>query len=73
MSHKQKNQWKAKNVDRYGKKKKENSMGLNKENKAVFLGNKTKRNIKDIHTNDSTIQNRPFSETETYIENEKKI
>ena len=25
-----------------------------------------------MHTNDSSIQNRPLSETETYIENEKK-
>ena len=47
-------------------------MKLNKGKKATFLGNKTKRNIEDMHTNDSSIQNRPLSETETYIENEKK-
>ena len=47
-------------------------MDLTKENKATFLGNKTKRNIEDIHTNDSLIQNRNISEIETYIENKKK-
>ena len=72
MSQKQKNQWNAKNDDRHDKKKKEKYVKLNKGKKATFLGNKTKRNIEDMHTNDSSIQNRPLSETETYIENEKK-
>ena len=64
MSHKQRNKWNAKNVDRFGNQKNEKYKGLSKENKATLLGNKTKRNIKDIHTNDSSIQNRPISETE---------
>ena len=72
MSQKQKNQWNAKNDDRLDKKKKEKFMKLSKGKKANFLGNKTRRNIEYKHTNDNSIQNRPFSETETYIENEKK-
>ena len=72
MSHKQKSQFNKKNTDRNAKQKNEKNMEISKENKATFLSNKTKRNIDDIYTNDTSIQNRPISETETYIENEKK-
>ena len=72
MSHKQKSQWIPKNVHRYWKPKKERFMKLSKEKKETFLGKKIKRNIEDIQTADNLILNRPISETETYIENEKK-
>ena len=72
MSHKQKSQWIPKNVHRYWKPKKERFMKLSKEKKETFLGKKIKRNIEDIQTADNSILNRPISETETYIENEKK-
>jgi len=72
MSHKPRNQWNKKITERYSKQKNEKYRELSKENKSTFLGNKTKRNIEDIYTNDTSIKNRPTSETETYIENEKK-
>ena len=72
MFHKQKNQRIPKNVHRYWKPKKERYMELSKDKKETFLGKKTKRNIEDIQTTDNSILNRPISETEAYIENEKK-
>ena len=72
MSNKPKYQWNAKNVNRYGLQKNKKFTGSSKENKGTLLGIKTKRNIEDTRTNDSSIQNRPISEAETYIENEKK-
>ena len=72
MFHKQKNQRIPKNVHRYWKPKKERYMELSKDKKETFLGKKTKRIIEDIQTTDNSILNRPISETEAYIENEKK-
>ena len=72
MFHKQKNQRIPKNVHRYWKPKKERYMELSKDKKETFLGKKTKRIIEDIQTTESSILNRPISETEAYIENEKK-
>ena len=72
MSHKQKSQWIPKNVHSYWKPKKERYMKLSIEKKETFLGKKTQRNIEDIQTTDNSILNRPISDTETYIENEKK-
>ena len=72
MFHKQKNQRIPKNVHRYWKPKKERYMELSKNKKETFLSKKTKRNIEDIQTTDNSILNRPISETEAYIENEKK-
>ena len=50
MSHKQKSQCNKKNTDRNAKQKSEKNIEFSKENKATFLGNKTKRNIEDIYT-----------------------
>ena len=73
MKQKQKSQWNKKNTDRNAKPKNEKNIEFSKENKATFLGNKTKRNIDDIHTNSKDTFKEHVNKNKTRIKKGQRL